>query len=148
MNSFFIFMFAVLLPTAVYLEWNLGYLEGQMAILFSKWSFVISDLVKPFLRCCDFQEGGRHHVGFRKSRNFIGWRVMKAESHYRAKLRQNCSVHYGDIVIFRLSMIATVRQYALAKSFRLAALFLPAAASAANWCIDAKITNCSNIYIT
>jgi len=46
-----------------------------------------------------FQDGGRHHLGFSKIRNFNGVSRVVANLHHRAKFHHNRSIGYGEMAI-------------------------------------------------
>jgi len=72
---------------------------------------ILSKSVAPLRRYCDFsifQDGHGCHLGFLKSRNFIGYCGPEVETHQRAKFRQNWSIGCEYIKIFRFFTMAAV----------------------------------------
>ena len=62
---------------------------------------VILDLLRQFLRYCDFL--------------FLRWRRTGAKTHHHAKFRQNRSICCGDMAIIRFFKMAAVRHLGFAR---------------------------------
>jgi len=66
-----------------------GRLRDQFCISVPNFVKIGQTILRRYRDLCDFQDGGRSHIGFSKIRNFNGRSTVRGSVRHRAKFHQN-----------------------------------------------------------